>query len=129
MTGALGWRLVVFSQVSAFLPCWVVRSQTIRAERFARIAHAPDVVPVVANTLRPPGHRYRGVSRTGRRGFRLRNSRAALNADSVRRELLMFRVTWLSRPNASRPRWWSAVATTRRCANVRGEVGPSADVG
>ena len=98
MTGALRWRAVVFSQVSVFLPCWVVRWLAIHAERFARIVHASDVFPAVANTLVRPGAGYRlspehttgrvvedhavserhGVSRTGRRGFRLRNSRAAL---------------------------------------------------
>ena len=97
MTGVVGLRLVVFPLVSAFLPCWAVRLLAIRSERFARILHAPDAVLAVANTLRPPGagdrpltgahHRTRhGVSRTWRRGFRLRKSRAALNADSVRRE-------------------------------------------
>jgi hypothetical protein len=40
MTGVLRWPLVVFSQVSAFRPCWAVRWLAIRAERFARMLHA-----------------------------------------------------------------------------------------
>jgi len=48
--GVVAWRLVVFSQVSEFRPCWVVRWLEIRAERFARMVHASDVVLAVANT-------------------------------------------------------------------------------
>jgi hypothetical protein len=40
MTGVVGAQLVVFSQVSAVLPCWAVRWPTLRAEPFARILHA-----------------------------------------------------------------------------------------
>jgi hypothetical protein len=40
MTGVLRSRLVVFPQVSAFLPCWAVRWTAVRAEPFARISHA-----------------------------------------------------------------------------------------
>ena len=40
MTCVVGRRLVVFSQVSAVVSCWVVRRLVVRDGAFARILHA-----------------------------------------------------------------------------------------
>jgi hypothetical protein len=55
MTGVLRRRLMVPSQVSAFLPCGAVRWLAIRAEPFARILHAPEAVLALRENATSPG--------------------------------------------------------------------------
>ena len=49
MPCVVGRRLVMFPQVSAFLPCWAVRWSAARAEPFARILHAREPVLTATN--------------------------------------------------------------------------------
>jgi hypothetical protein len=78
MTRVVGLRVVVFSQVSAVVPCWAVRWRAPGAELFARILHANTCgkagrfAPVVAvqDPSRTAGARGRSPRTRLRAGLR-----------------------------------------------------------
>ena len=115
MTGVVGGRFVVSSQVSTLASCWVVRRLAVGVERFARISHASAVC------------RVRAAAQGGMatRMFWLARANYASAATTSSRRVPREALTSTTSPAARWPRSQSTAASLSASATAR----PSCAVG